>query len=60
MRDVVKDIIRKRQAQKDKEDHILLDTLMDTDFIDEEEVTVQLLIYCKSNLKVIHYFTKFT
>ena len=40
MRDVVKDIIRKRRAQKDTEDHILLDSLMDADFIDEEEVAV--------------------
>lgn len=34
----MKDIIRKRRAQKNKEDHIFLDSLMDADFIDEEEV----------------------
>ncbi len=46
LRDVVKDEIRKRRAQKDKEDHILLDSLMDADFIDEEEVDMYLDTLC--------------
>lgn len=38
LRGVMKDVIRKRRAQKYKEDRIFLDSLMDADFIDEEEV----------------------
>ena len=37
LRGVVKDVIRKRRAQKNQ-DHIFLDSLMDAEFIDEEEV----------------------
>lgn len=35
---MIKDVIRKRRAQKNKEDRIFLDSLMDADYIDEEEV----------------------
>ena len=45
MRDVVKDIIRKRRGQKNKEDHILLDSLMDADFVDDDELVDQSLTF---------------
>ena len=38
LRSIIKDVVRKRRDQKDKKDQIFLDSLMDADFIDEEEV----------------------
>ena len=37
---VAKNAIQNRRAQKIKEDHILIDSLLDADFIDEEEVGI--------------------
>jgi hypothetical protein len=50
----VKDVIRKRRAQKEKEDHILLDSLMDADFIDEEEVDMYLDTLCNLHYYIIY------
>ncbi len=55
--DVVKDVIRKRRAQKEKEDHILLDSLMDADFIDEEEVDMYLDTLCNLHYCIIIYYS---
>lgn len=38
MLDTASRIVKKRRAEKDKEDRIFLDSLLETSFIDEEEV----------------------
>ena len=40
----MKDVIRGRREQKDKKDRIFLDSIMDADFIDEEEVGIFLYL----------------
>ncbi|XP_028392938.1 cytochrome P450 20A1-like isoform X2 [Dendronephthya gigantea] len=45
LRRIIKDVIRKRRDQKDKKDQIFLDSLMDADFIDEEELVTQTMTF---------------
>ena len=39
LKDLVKDLIRKRHEEKDKDEKLFIDALLECDFIDEETVS---------------------
>ena len=55
LRSIIKDVIRKRRDQEDKKDQIFLDSLMDADFIDEEEVCFIMILHFQNKLYFINF-----